>query len=219
MSKSFVIDYYSDVLCVWAWVAQRRLDELNKLFGDRIELHYHYIDVFGDSAGKIEKQWGDRGGYKGFSEHVIESAASFENAPVNPKVWDEIRPATSANAHKVLKAVELAYDKQSAINLALVFRKAFFVDAKDIGHLDVLCDLVKQEGIDPEGVRQSVNEGTAIAALMSDYQKATQLALKGSPSYVMDGGRQTLYGNVGYRVLHANIEELLKNPVDEASWC
>ncbi|MEZ5483114.1 MAG: hypothetical protein R3E73_13460 [Porticoccaceae bacterium] len=32
----------------------------------------------------------------------------------------------------------------------------------------------------------------------------------GSPSYVINGGRQTLYGNVGYRVLRANIDELLK---------
>jgi predicted DsbA family dithiol-disulfide isomerase len=54
---------------------------------------------------------------------------------------------------------------------------------------------------------------------MSDYQQAKQNAIKGSPSYVIDGGRQTLYGNVGYRVLSANIEELLKNPANEASWC
>ena len=24
------IDYYTDVLCVWAWIAQPRLDELNR---------------------------------------------------------------------------------------------------------------------------------------------------------------------------------------------
>jgi predicted DsbA family dithiol-disulfide isomerase len=54
---------------------------------------------------------------------------------------------------------------------------------------------------------------------MSDYQQAKQKAIKRSPSYVIDGGRQTLYGNVGYRVLSANIEELLKSPANEASWC
>jgi hypothetical protein len=30
---------------------------------------------------------------------------------------------------------------------------------------------------------------------------------------------RSLLGNVGYRVLLANIEELLKNPTNEASWC
>ena len=35
----------------------------------------------------------------------------------------------------------------------------------------------------------------------------------------LDGGRQTLFGNVGYRVISANIEELLHQPSGEASWC
>ncbi len=54
---------------------------------------------------------------------------------------------------------------------------------------------------------------------MRDYQQAKVLSLKGSPSYVLDNGRQTLYGNVGYRVLLANIEALINKPEHDASWC
>ena len=44
--------------------------------------------------------------------------------------------------------------------------------------------------------------------------------IHGSPSFVLNDGRQTLYGNVGYRVLEANIQELLRAPsADQASWC
>jgi hypothetical protein len=32
-------------------------------------------------------------------------------------------------------------------------------------------------------------------------------------------GRQRLNGNVGYRVLEANIRELLNHPAGEQSWC
>jgi hypothetical protein len=32
-------------------------------------------------------------------------------------------------------------------------------------------------------------------------------------------GRQKLFGNVGYRLLEANVQELLRAPKDEASWC
>ncbi len=55
----------------------------------------------------------------------------------------------------------------------------------------------------------SVHDGSAIAALMSNYQKSAQQNLQGSPSYIIDEGRQIFYGNVGYRVLLANIEALL----------
>jgi hypothetical protein len=32
-------------------------------------------------------------------------------------------------------------------------------------------------------------------------------------------GRQKLYGNVGYRILEANIQEVLADPSERASWC
>ncbi len=219
MNKPIIIDYYTDVLCVWAWIAQRRIDELNLKLENKIEFQYYYVDIFGDVPTKMTTQWKQKGGYSGFSEHVQKSASIFEDAPINSKIWKEVKPVTSANAHLVLKAVEISYDKSKSIEFALKIRSAFFIDALDVGNLDVLCDLVKINGLDHNAINTSIHDGSAIAALMHDYQRSKQHSIKGSPSYVIDGGRQTLYGNVGYRVLLANIEELLKNPADEASWC
>lgn len=219
MNRELVIDYYTDILCVWAWVAQRRIEELDKKLGGRIELRHHYMDVFGDVPGKMNTQWGSRGEYVGFAEHVQVSASVFDYAHVNPRIWREVKPVTSANAHLLLKAIEISYDKKRSIELAFVFRSAFFIDACDIGDLEVLKELVKANGLEPDVIAESIDNGSAMAALMGDYQRSRQQGLKGSPSYVLDEGRQTLYGNVGYRVLLANIEELLKNPGDEASWC
>jgi predicted DsbA family dithiol-disulfide isomerase len=219
MNKPLIIDYYTDVLCVWAWIAQRRIEELNQKLETEIEFQYYYVDIFGDVPTKMSTQWEQKGGYVGFAEHVQQSAFAFEGGRINSKTWTEVRPATSANAHLVLKALEITYDKDISIEMALKFRSAFFVDALDIGNLEVLCGLVKTNGLNQHKINTSINDGSAMAALMHDYQKSKQQNIKGSPSYVIDGGRQTLYGNVGYRVLLANIEELLKNPADEASWC
>ena len=30
MSSPLDVDYYTDVLCVWAWIAQHRIDEIEK---------------------------------------------------------------------------------------------------------------------------------------------------------------------------------------------
>lgn len=219
MSKPLVIDYYTDVLCVWAWIAQRRIDELNNTLKDKIDIQYHYIDILGDVDTKMNTQWQSKGGYEGFAEHVHHCAADFEDAPINSILWTQVRPTTSANAHLVLKAIELAYDKNKSIEFALAIREAFFVHAQDISDLTVLYQLAETKELDPVTISASINNGKAMAALMNDYKRSTQQAIKGSPSYVMDGGRQTLYGNVGYRVLLANIEELLKKPANEASWC
>jgi len=32
------VEYYSDVLCIWAWIAQRRQDELRQQFGSQLVL-------------------------------------------------------------------------------------------------------------------------------------------------------------------------------------
>lgn len=217
--RTLVIDYYSDLLCVWAWVAQRRIDELHQQFGERIELNYRYIDVFGDTRGKMERQWQARGGFDGFATHVQESAAAYECAPVNPAIWHSVRPATSAMAHLLLRAVELTCSAAQSASLALRLRQAFFVDAVDIGDRRELLSLAAGHGLDEAVIARAIEDGSAMAALMRDYQGARELALRGSPSFVLDGGRQILFGNVGYRVLHANVEELLHKPANEASWC
>ncbi|MFT6310309.1 MAG: putative DsbA family dithiol-disulfide isomerase [Porticoccus sp.] len=219
MTQALVIDYYSDVLCVWAWIAQRRIEELHKNFGSSIQFNYYYVDIFGDVATKMANQWASKGGYEGFAVHVKKSCDDYDAVTINPKTWVEVKPTTSANAHLLLKAVELNFAGNAAIDMALTIRKGFFESGVDISNLDCLYQLIESSGLDVALLKASVNNGEAIAALMSDYQQAKQNAIKGSPSYVMDGGRQTLYGNVGYRVLSANTEELLKRPEKEASWC
>lgn len=219
MAYPVVIDYYSDILCVWAWIAQRRIEELNEKLLGKIEWRYHYLDIFGDASNKIPNQWHDKGGFTGFSNHVQNAAAPYPDAPINSELWKNVRPKSSANPHLVLKGIELTFGVQVSIDLALKFRQEFFMDGKDISHLTILFGLIEKAGYNADEVKKSIDDGRAIAALMADYQQAKLLSLKGSPTYIIDNGRQVLYGNVGYRVLLANIEEQLKIPANEASWC
>ena len=219
MNKPLQVDYYSDMLCVWAWIAVPRLQELQKQWGNQIHICHHYVDVFGDLEKKIEKSWASKNGYSGFADHVQQSVANFEEIHVHPELWLSVRPTTSANSHLVVKAVKLVHGQGMAEKIDFAIRRAFFLDNRDISNMDCLFDLLQQNSLSPEEIQSLLQDGTAIAALMSDYRKARSESIKGSPTYVLDGGRQMLFGNVGYRVIHANIEELLRKPKGEASWC
>lgn len=219
MHQPLVVDYYSDILCVWAWIAQRRIDELETHWGTQIEVRHHCVDVFGDVAGKIAAQWSNRGGYEGFAQHVRESAGRYEHVQVNAGLWERVRPATSANAHLVLKAVAATLGAAAMIDFAFTLRCALFIDASDIGRLDVVLGLAREKGLPVAALEAEIESGGAIAALLGDYQRAEARGIRGSPSWVLNEGRQILYGNVGYRVLDANVEELLRRPEQEASWC
>lgn len=218
-NNPLVIDYYSDVLCIWAWISQRRLGELKDEWGSHVELRFHQINIFGDVEHRMATQWSQKGGYEGFARHVLESAAPYDNAPVNDNVWQDIRPRTSLNAHLVIKAVQIMEGQERSSDLSFLFQKCFFVDNIDIGLMPVLLDIARDQGFDIKNIQALIESGEAGAVLMNDYQKSKDLQIKGSPTYIMNNGRQVLFGNVGYRILRANIKEILSNPEHEASWC
>ena len=219
MSSSMIIDYYTDVLCVWAWIAQRRTEELASAWNEKVDIRHRFVNVFGDTQTRIGEGWAQRGGFEGFQNHVIESAEPYDNAPVNADVWLKTRPKTSANSHLVLCAVADNDSRVASVELSAKIRHAFFVDARDIGELPVLYEIAAEAGQDADHIRSSIESGAASAALMKDYQQAASDNIAGSPSWVMNDGRQKLYGNVGFHVLNANVEGLFTRHTNDASWC
>lgn len=219
MSEKVVIDYFSDVLCVWAWIAQPRLQELEKQWPQQVTVNHHYFDVFGDAYDKIEKRWGPQEAFEKFCAHVHHSAGPFEASEVHPDLWRRVRPHSSAPAHLLLRAVALSSGPAKLAATALRIREAFFREAQDVGSMRLLLSLAEEQGVDGAALRASMEDGSALAAYSRDLKKAAELGIKGSPTWILNDGRQVLYGNVGYRILHANIEELLSHPEDEASWC
>jgi len=214
-----VIDYYTDMLCVWAWIAQPRLEELQRQWSKKIEVRHRYVDIFGDSHNKITNRWGKHDGFEKFGDHVRESAAPYCDTPLHGDIWRRTRPHSSMPAHLFLKAVSIVAGEETAQTMALRIRRAFFLDARDISQLSLLLDMAKDQRLDTGELKNSLVDGRAMARLSGDQQHAHELGVKGSPTWVLNDGHQILYGNVGFRILNANIEELLKRPGAEASWC
>lgn len=100
------------------------------------------------------------------------------------------------------------------------FRLAFFRDCRDVARSDTQCEIAEALGADIAAIEQCIDSGVAFARLTADYQNADKMRIEGSPSFVLNEGRQRLYGNVGFRLIEANIQELLRTPAaDDASWC
>ncbi|WP_206485692.1 DsbA family protein [Thalassotalea sp. G2M2-11] len=210
MSHPISIDYYSDLLCIWAWVAQPHLEHLESKYGNRIQLNHHYIDLFGNTSHRMAEQWLERGGYDGFAKHVQHVAFSHD-MPIHSQLWQQVKPTTSANAHMVIKVIESLHGKAQAAEIAACFRHAFFQQAKDISSLNELMSIVDDKNLDATSVSNAIKDGKAIARLMTDYQQAKSLGLQGSPTFILDGGRQMLYGNITIETLCANIDVHLSN--------
>ena len=99
-------------------------------------------------------------------------------------------------------------------------RSAFFRDARDIARWEVQRQVAAEVDADIGAIKALILDGSAFAALASDYQDANSMGIQGSPTFVLNGGRQKLYGDVGYKIIEANIQELIRDPhPDHASWC
>ena len=183
------ISYFSDVLCVWAYISEVRIDAIKEKFGEAVRIEHHFCSVFGDTATKVNTMWKEKGGYAGFNAHLRQAATKFPHVEVHPDLWLSTRPATSMSAHLFLKAVQLGEGDLAA-------RKQ------------------------PPGTFDRAHSGAAFAALAADHQEAERLRIEGSPSLVLNQGRQKLYGNIGFWLIEANVQSLMRTPAsDDASWC
>lgn len=230
-SNSIKLTYFSDLLCIWAYVSQIRVDELRANFGARIGFEYRFIPVFGAVAHRIEKGWAARGGMEAYAAHVHETAQRFPHVEVHPRLWLDDVPASSADVHLFLKAVQRLIDagvippragtdgRDTFEELMWRLRLAFFRDARNIARREVQFELAAALGLPPEPIRAALEDGSAMAELCRDLELCKELSVGGSPTYVLNEGRQKLYGNVGYKVIAANVQEMLQRPEDQASWC
>lgn len=218
------ITYFSDVLCVWAYIAQLRVDEVKANFGDAVRFENRFCNVFGDTARKISAAWGNANGYERFNKHLRNSVVRFPEIKLSPDLWLKARPRSSAGAHLLLKAAQLTGKgtdgAEAADNAIRALRVAFFERNEDIATRTVQRRVCEAAGVDISRVEALIESGEAYAALMADYLDADTMKVTGSPTFLLNEGRQKLYGNVGYRVIEANVQELLREPMSgEASWC
>ncbi len=231
MTKAKVY-FFSDVLCIWAYVALARVKEMHDHFGDKIDIDTRFCSIFSDAHGKIEKLWEARGGFEGFNAHLMEVGEKFPHVTVDPRIWIDARPRTSTSVHAFLKAVQIIeeencngsrpkpYMESLYYKAVWKIRCAFFERALDVSAWEVQREVAENLDIDPSLVSAKLNSSEALARVDADYNLSKKYNIEGSPTFVMNDGRQKLYGNVGYRVIEANIEEMLHKPDEnEASWC
>ena len=218
------ITHFSDVLCVWAYIAQIRCDELVSQFGERVSIDYHYVQVFGSVRAKMAAQWSDRGGIEGYAAHVHEVASGFEHVSIHPEVWLSTTPESSMPSHLFLCAVrelEARGDAEagSQARAAWATREAFFRDCANVAERSVLLEVAERTGIPAARVEPLLDGGLAHAALSADLANVHDQSIRASPTLMLNEDRQRLTGNVGYRVIEANVRELLENPSGQHSWC
>ena len=216
--SSLKLVHFSDLLCIWAYIGQAPLFDLAERFGSQVDIEVHYCSVFPDTKTKISKMWGSKGGFEGYAQHVQDVASGFDGITINKDVWSQTRPLSSASPHLFLKAVELIaesddesdYRFRLPVRAASALRSAFFESAEDISDWSIQREISEQIGLDFSDICKRIETGEAMAKLATDYEVGQKAGVKGSPTYILNNGRQILFGNISYAILEANVAEVLR---------
>ncbi|MBK7578962.1 MAG: disulfide bond formation protein DsbA [Myxococcales bacterium] len=221
------VTHFSDVLCIWAYVAQSRVDELRSSLGNTVAIDVRFCSVFGDARDKLAKRWADRGGFSGYGAHVRDVTDGYPHVSVHPDIWRKLQPASSLACHLFLCAVRrLAADgkleggEEQFNRVCWTLREAFFRDLRNISTRRVQLEIAEELRIPSEPLLAYLDDGVAHAELAGDYDLAREHNVTVSPTLILNDGRQRLNGNVSFRVIEANVRELLlQKESEQASAC
>jgi predicted DsbA family dithiol-disulfide isomerase len=83
--------------------------------------------------------------------------------------------------------------------------RAYFVDGKNIGKVDVLADLAKSAGLSDEEARTVLKSRTFRNEVDSDWARSYELGITAVPTFVING--EAVVGALPYEVL----EQLMEN--------
>lgn len=216
--------YWSDPLCIWALVAQEKLDRVLGELGRQLIVDYRIVPVFGSVPWRFTQgPWAKEGiaGRVAATRRIAEQAG---RADVSGECWRKAAPASSWAPATAIKAVfameargECASESGSLYQRTL--RERFFVGEENVARRSVQLAVAEAQGLPRAPIEQQLDDGTALAAVWEDHIEKERLKIQGSPTYVFDGGRAMLYGNFEYGMLRSTVEELVRGIHPGSSAC
>jgi predicted DsbA family dithiol-disulfide isomerase len=222
--SSLHFEYWSDPLCIWAYVAQSKLERVISEWGEHLTIDYRIVPVFGSFPRRFSTGVWSKAGVEGRSEATAKVAREHGCEGVTGALWTRDTPTSSwscgaaAKGAFHLERTEQAAPGSGATYLRALRRRAFEAN-ENICRRAVQLSVAEEVGVDPARLSALLDDGLPFALLAEDDEDRKTAGVRGSPSYVFDGGRATLYGNFPFEVLHATMTELLRGMGLGASAC
>jgi predicted DsbA family dithiol-disulfide isomerase len=216
--------YWSDPLCIWALVAQTKLDRVLVELGTHLAVDYRIVPVFGSVHWRFTEGPWAKEGVNGRVTATRRIAECGGRTDVTGECWRKAAPASSWAPGAAIKAVfametraEIAGGSGARYQRAL--RERFFVNEENIACRGVQLSVAEAESLPRAPIERQLDDGSALAAVWEDHNEKERLRIQGSPTYVFDGGRAMLYGNFDYGILRSMVEELVRGSHPGSSGC
>lgn len=192
---------YSDYVCPWCYIGLERIERLEREFPVEVEwrpfeLHPETPTTGADLRGRL----GTSDRVRAYTRNII---ALAEDSGIPMRM-----PVVVANSHRALEAAEFAREHGGFDALHRALFHAYFEDARDIGDIDVLCDIARSCGVDDQRLRQALADEQYRGRIDDVTDTARRDEVLSTPTFIYEGGFR-LTGAQDYAVFESVTRRLL----------
>ena len=172
---------YSDYVCPWCYIGLPRIDRLQREFPVEVEwrpfeLHPETPRTGADMRGRL----GNVERVRAYTQNIINLAQASG--------IDMRMPRVVANSHLALEAAEFARASGGFDAYHRALFHAYFVEARDLGDPDVLCDIARGCGVDDQRMREALAAETHRDEIDRITAGAREDEILSTPTFIYEGG-------------------------------
>lgn len=183
------LDIISDPICPWCYIGKAYLDRALEAHPDhRFTIEWHPYQLNPDMAvgGMDRREYLETkfGGQDGALKVYGEIAKKAEEAGLNIDFAAIKTTPNTINAHRLIHWSNL--EGRQAFVIAALF-KAYFVEGRDIGHDDVLCNIAGDSGMDADMVERLLATDADLDDIRARDAHSREIGVRGVPTFILNG--------------------------------
>jgi len=191
-AASLTIDIVSDVVCPWCYIGKRKLEAALALPGaaslPAVELRWHPFQLNPDipAEGISRKQYLEDkfGGPERAAEIYERVRAAGQAVGLTLNIDTITRQPNTLAAHALIAFAQLGDADGSDIQERLL--RAYFVENRFIGNLDVLANIAEEAGLNGEDARAFVTDPEHLEEVAQADAHIRSLGISGVPFFIFN---------------------------------
>jgi len=179
---------YSDYVCPFCYLGRRSLERYEAERGEEMTIDWHPFDLRSHqrgSDGEIDPDVDD-GKDEEYYERAKENVRRLQERYDVEMDLDIAEDIDSLSAQSVSYHIkEVAPERWRAFDEAVF--EVLWVDGRDIGDREVLRDLAREGGLEPELVDEALDDEAIRSQLFDRFEEARRHGVTGVPTFTYDG--------------------------------
>jgi predicted DsbA family dithiol-disulfide isomerase len=183
------ITVYADYVCPFCYLGRRSLDRYQAEREEELEVDWHPFDLRSGKRtpdGEIDHGVDD-GKDDEYFEQARENVRRLQERYDAEMAQEIATDVDSLDAQVASYYVKEHYPYDRWLDFDEAIYDALWQEGRDIGDVDVLADLADDVGLDPDEIRDAVDDETLRAEVTERFTAAQQQGITGVPTFAYEG--------------------------------